>query len=384
MSLTQVLHHQALLQDSIRMTAYHRAISEVVRPGDIVIDIGTGSGILSFLAAKAGARRVYAIEHGDIINAARKLAEVNGLGSQIVFVHSHSAAAEIPETADVVLSEILGHFGIEEDALAVSGCAREKWLRPGGTMLPAWLAINLVPVACPSVWEAIIGFWQRGLHGVDFSALARLAHQTPHLHDCTSAVGVAPPQTVARYDFASVENPPAVLDYSAEFMVCRSGTLHGLVGYFEAGLSPGVNISTGPHAPLTHWKQMFFPGEVPVPVEPGDRIMCRLKRGQGGVRFWFWSVVVTRGTKRLGQTIQFAPAMEISPRMVQVTESGYVPRLSQAGEARRRLFELSDGRRTLGEISALLYAEYPTLFSDMADARLQAASWLWRLLAKTP
>ena len=63
--------HRHLLDDHTRTSALIDAINAVVKPGDTVIDLGTGTGILAMAAARAGAARVYAIDHASIVDSAR-------------------------------------------------------------------------------------------------------------------------------------------------------------------------------------------------------------------------------------------------------------------------------------------------------------------------
>src|SRR5438128_2452160 len=79
--------------------AYESAIRQVVRPGSVVVDIGTGSGILALMACRSGARKVFAIEPADVIQLAREIARANGYADRIEFIQSHSTAATLPERA---------------------------------------------------------------------------------------------------------------------------------------------------------------------------------------------------------------------------------------------------------------------------------------------
>jgi hypothetical protein len=62
-----------------------------------------------------------------------------------------------------------------------------------------------------------------------------------------------------------------------ESVISRGGAFHGLVGYFRAGLAPGVVLSTSPEEPATHWQQTFLPMEEPVTVEGGDEVRFQIK-----------------------------------------------------------------------------------------------------------
>ena len=104
--------HRQYLSDAARIEAFRSAIHEVVRPGDVVVDLGSGTGILGFLACQAGAAKVYAIEQGGMIEMARALARANGFESRIVFVPGLSTRISIPERADVIVADQIGQSGI--------------------------------------------------------------------------------------------------------------------------------------------------------------------------------------------------------------------------------------------------------------------------------
>ena len=102
--------HKALIADAIRTTAYQKAIFETVKDGDIVVDLGTGTGILACFACQSGAKKVYAIEKKKIIELAKEVARANNLEEKIVFVGDASTEVTLPEKADVLISELIGTF----------------------------------------------------------------------------------------------------------------------------------------------------------------------------------------------------------------------------------------------------------------------------------
>ena len=117
----------------------------MVRPGDIVLDLGAGSGILSVFAARAGAERVYAVERTSVAALAQELAVANGVAGIVRVIHGDVMDIELPERVDVIVSEWLGGFGIDEGMLVPVIAARDRWLKPGGVMIPrsvsAWAAL---------------------------------------------------------------------------------------------------------------------------------------------------------------------------------------------------------------------------------------------------
>lgn len=140
--------HRLMLGDQLRMDAYRAAVAESVRPGDTVLDLGTGTGILARWALEAGAARVYGIDlNKSILDTAVERLTVLGLVDRFVPLHGLSFDLELPERVDLVISEILGNLADNENAPAILGDARQRFLRPGGRMLPSRVESYLVPVA---------------------------------------------------------------------------------------------------------------------------------------------------------------------------------------------------------------------------------------------
>src|SRR5512132_1946794 len=137
--------HRTMIRDRVRTEAFRRAIASVVRPGDIVLDVGAGSGILSMFAARAGAARVYAVERTTVAVLAQELAAANGVAEIVRVIHGEVMDVELPERVDLIVSEWLGGFGIDEGMLVPVIVARDRWLKPGGVMIPylvtAWAAL---------------------------------------------------------------------------------------------------------------------------------------------------------------------------------------------------------------------------------------------------
>src|SRR5437867_8406546 len=122
--------HRQFLCDRARLQVFERAVAAAVRPGDVVIDLGAGTGILGMFACRAGASRVYAIEAGGMIEVARALAQANGFGDRILFLRAHSSDVTLPEQADVLVADLVGRMGFEAGAFEVYGHVR-RWLKPG-------------------------------------------------------------------------------------------------------------------------------------------------------------------------------------------------------------------------------------------------------------
>lgn len=141
--------HIAMLNDTTRTAGFLAAIREVVRPGDVVVDIGTGTGILAVAAARAGARHVYAIEASAIGKGARAVFEANGLADRITLLEGWSTQLTLPERADVLVSEIIGNDPLGESILEYTRDALQRLLKPGARLVPGRLRLFGLPITIP-------------------------------------------------------------------------------------------------------------------------------------------------------------------------------------------------------------------------------------------
>ncbi len=362
----RVFQHRMMLADQVRMEAYKKAINEVIRKGDIVVDIGTGSGVLAFFAVQAGARKGYAIEQDRIITEAEKLAELNRLEKRIVFIRGRSDRVELPEKVDVVISEIIGHFGLDEHVLRFKDDARERFLKPGGKFIPSWLELYLVPVESEVIWRNNIGLWSNDFYSLDLSPVRNYAISQRYVQDCSGRVKqLAAPFLVSHIDFYKIEKTQSV--FEGEFLINKKGNFHGFVGFHQTGLSQKIVISTSPENLLTNWGHSFFPLHDVVPVENGDRVTFRIKAiPQDDALFWEWDT----GVKRNGvKKAKFSQSnFTITKEELVIGRSDFRPILSKEAEMMRRVLGLCNGNTTMGEIAEILMAEYPGEYKNLKDA----------------
>ena len=274
-ALTLFDDYREMLADTIRLDAYTRAIEATVRPGDVVVDLGAGLGILSLIAARAGAARVHAIEKGDAAELMRRVGERNGLTDTIVIHEANSRDVTLGERANVLVSETLGSFALDENTLPFTVDARERLLEEGGRMIPRALEPFLAPVELPEEHDKA-AFWS-DVAGFDFSdAREQMLSRMRQARVDPEAL-VADGQRCARFDLATTN--ALGLSVRHLFPMRRAGTVHGLAGWFRAELSEGVTIDTAPSAPATHWAQAYFPYRSPVSVIEGDVMEVKLQIG---------------------------------------------------------------------------------------------------------
>ena len=249
----------------------------------MVVDLGSGSGVLSFFAVEAGAARVYAIEKQHTADAAALLARHNGCEDRITFIHEYSLHAEIPERANVLITETLGMSGFDEQILGLVVDARTRYLTPDATIIPSRIVLSAVPVELPGTYDHHVAWWSEPRYGLDLGPLRTFASNVIYATDIHGSAYLAAPASLIDVDLSSIETSDAV--GHVLFTASRDGQLHGFGGWFTATIAPGITVSNEvPRA--THWQQAFFPLETPVSVVRGDEISLALQTHDG--RAWRW------------------------------------------------------------------------------------------------
>jgi protein arginine N-methyltransferase 1 len=275
--------HRWLLSDRGRTLAFRDAIHQLVRPGDVVVDLGSGSGILAFFAAEAGAARVYAIEQEHIADVAALVARHNNYHDRVVLLHEYSLKATVPEKANVLITETLGNFGFDEQIAGLTLDARERYLTPDAILIPRRVVLHTVPVELPDIFERHIDWWSESRYGVDLKPVRTFASNMVYSTDVPERAHLATPSAIIDVDLTTIETSDA--SGHSHFTATRDGIFHGFGGWFSATLAPGLVISN-PNPHDTHWQQVFLPVEHPVEVHRGDAIDLELQTHDG--RAWRW------------------------------------------------------------------------------------------------
>jgi SAM-dependent methyltransferase len=263
----QLRPHRSMLRDTTRTFAFSEALSQLVTPESVVLDMGTGTGILGMLAARLGARRVYAVERTPIAETARKLIEDNQLQDTVTVIQADAATVELPEPVDVVVSEWLGGIGIDENMLPILIAVRDRHLRPSGVMIPSVVTSWAAPTFDPFIADELTYFDSRP-YGLDLSRISALTAQELFYgrHYLTADQLVCPPQPMWRVDVGSVSVAHAK-SFSArlEFRFDKKQTVNCLMMWFTATLAGTVRLSCSPDS-ATCWGRTVAPLRRPVTV----------------------------------------------------------------------------------------------------------------------
>jgi SAM-dependent methyltransferase len=268
MSYDTIRSHLEMLHDRVRTEAYRKAIQEVVRPGDRVLDFGCGTGVLSIFAERAGADRVYALDRSRMIAAARTIFAENGC-QRIEPLSGDGDEIELPSQVDVIVSEWMGHFLFAEQMLEPLLRLRDDFLREGGRIIPARCSLYAGLIAKSSHMEELSFLCTRP-YGIDFSAVGDWPFRE------VGVLRISPdellPETVCigELDLHTITAMPRVL--AGTIASQKDAAVYGLCGWFDAQLSPNVKLSTSPFSAPTHWMQFHFPFDRPLEIRAGQAI----------------------------------------------------------------------------------------------------------------
>ncbi len=360
-----------MILDHLRMDAYVRALRQAVKPGSVVLDIGTGTGIFALLACQLGASRVYAIEPDDAIEVARETAAANGYAERIEFIQKRSTEVTLPERADVIVSDLRGVLPLFASHIPSVIDARKRFLTPGGTLIPRRDTLWVTVVEAPDLYRQYANPWDHNGYGLDM----RVAHQI--VTNTWGKVKVTPeqllvePQSWATLDYATVESPDAIAEETST--VTRPGTAHGLNLWFDATLVEGVHFSNAPGEPELVYGSAFFPFSRPVPLAVGDTASVGLQAKLIGEDYiWRWNTcILDQGdTRRIKASFAQSTffGTPLSSTYLRKRASSHVPTLNEEGQIDLFIIGLMDGINSLGEIARQISARFPTRFATWTDA----------------
>ena len=289
------------MADELRTNAYREAIARTVKPGDVVIDIGCGSGILSFFACQAGASKVYAIDRGGMAGIAQLLARHLGFADRITVLRDESTSVELPERADVLVTETLGPNGLDENILGSIIDARARLLRPGAAIVPRQVVLSIVPVELSELHARHVAWWSEPRYGLDLRPLRVFASNSILVVKFNAEAYAAPPAAILDIDLATA---PSTLSGAARSSSRRRRGRARLGLWFSATLIDGIAISNIEPG-VTHWGQAFFLldrtdyGDL-----SGTRDQSRTETDDGNS--WRWNGKA--GAEEFDQTTWFAAA----------------------------------------------------------------------------
>ncbi len=335
--------HFPMLADETRNRAYANAIAAKVRPGDIVLDIGCGAGLTAMLAARAGAKHVYTCEQQPLIaQAAVRVIEQNGLADRITVLpkmsHNLVVGLDLPERADVVVSEIVDTVLLGEGALATLVHAMNKLAKPNARAIPerGTLKAQLVESS------ELLKLWRpqkaEGFTLSAFHRFANVAQITPNDLLACPLRPLSPANDLFRFDFI---RPDMVAQQVTKSLTCfENGMIHAVLVFFDMELSNGIGVSNGLNTG-GHWGRTAFLTHHPISAMPGDTLSVTAKHDTSRL-----SLVAENAVSFAADVNQIAKAMKCAPESVGSSKDRDSTRFKPIPRPTSRIDALSSSEET--------------------------------------
>jgi predicted nicotinamide N-methyase len=264
----------AMLFDVVRTEAFGKAIKKIVRNKD-VLEIGTGTGILSLFATNFGAQSVTATEAAEeTFQTARNTIRNNGFRKKISLIQYKNKPIKFGKKFDVIMSECLGHFAFDENMVSVVA-KYKKHLKKGGVFLPRRISLFISLAENADFYKQNINLWNNSAYGFDFSAMKKLSQKRVYIQTFKQKQILSTVGKIINYDLK--EKTPYSLKGLQKIRTKKAGIAHGLAGWFSAELADGININTSPLLAPTHWEQCFFPFEKPIKIKKNDNLKITME-----------------------------------------------------------------------------------------------------------
>jgi protein arginine N-methyltransferase 1 len=363
-----------MMASANRMEAFVEALSQSVTKDSVVIDLGAGTGVFALLACRFGARRVYAIDPNDAIAVAEELAAENGFSDRLVCIQDLSTSVELPERADLIVSDLRGMVPLFENHLPTIIDARERLLKPDGTLIPRGDRIWAALVEAEKPYSNLVDPWDDGRFGLDMSAGRRYVVNDTRTYEFKPEHLLSEAQVWTDLDYKTITF--ADVDGELEWVASRKGTAHGIALWFESELADGVGYQTGPeHLDDMHrclWLSFYQPIEVEADDVIWSKVSARLVEAD---YVWRWQTGVGSGdgTARLELDQSDFFGMPRGRKTLRRGRAEHAPELDLDGQIDRFILDSMDGAASLQEIAQRVAGRYPESFDNPGDALSRVA-----------
>ncbi len=298
-----ITFHRKLLNAPKRMLQYQKAIHDTVKAGDVVLDLGCGSGILGLFACQAGASKVYAVEQSAAITLAKELAKANGYSDRIVYLNQNIKDVQLDEKVDVIVSELISKAVLGQRMSEAIGWSRDNLLKTEGRILPKHVDLLVAPIEHAKLYQKTT-LPPLAEYNLDFSPISKRSYSTPiSCHTPTDAL-LSAGQIAYHYNAYTA----GINDYFTSHLVYsvdKPGTLHGFTLWFSSILSDDhILANTPPGIPA--WDNLVLPLSEPITVERGDTIELALTGRDDSEMpsMWAWNTKVNHGSDLMSEQKQ--------------------------------------------------------------------------------
>jgi protein arginine N-methyltransferase 1 len=357
--------------DESRAGRYVQALRQAVTKDSIVLDIGAGTGIFSLLACRFGAKKVYAVEPNPLIHLAQEFAVQEGFQDKIEFIQDYSNNIELPEKADVLISDLRGSMPLALASVASIIDARKRLLKPDGVMIAQKDTLYFAPAECAEIYEEKISRLLKDYYGINILSAKRLITNQVLLAKGFDFQMISPAGVFAQLDYTLLEDTS--FGAKMEWQVEKKGKFHGLLSWFVSELGFDLTVTNSLENPETVYGTPFLPLDEPVEVEIGDKIEVNLSAEyvHGGY-VWTWNTAVYPKNNLTEPKVQFNQsnvAGTFTPPTSILKQSEYfLPQPNENAELHLAFLQAMDGELLLGDVADILLEKFPDKFKDFDAA----------------
>lgn len=273
----RIEYHRTLIADKVRNDAFFAALKAVIKPGiSVVADIGAGTGLLGLMASKLGAREVYLFETAEVAGVAAQILKANA-AKNCHLIPCHSTEFTDALQADVIVSETLGNYALEENIVDTLSHARKRFLKKGGVVIPSRVTQVVAPVVVPRIHNELSA-WDRAARGLDLSVAKRMSLNNAYVRALATSELLDGGRSAVVWDAVDFTREiKSARKGDARWQLAKSQTIYGFAAWWSCDLHAGIALSTGPDAPRTHWEQLYFPLLEPITAKPRETVCISLR-----------------------------------------------------------------------------------------------------------
>jgi protein arginine N-methyltransferase 1 len=274
----RIEYHRTLIADKARNEALIAALKRVIVPGKTVVaDIGAGSGLLGLMASRLGAKEVHLYEASEeVAQVAAAVLKQNRARNCHLYPCRSTDMLDAPNV-DVIVSETLGNYALEENIIETLADAVKRMLNPGGIVIPSKISQFAAPVIAPRLSQELDA-WRDVGHGLDLEPARTMSVNNVYVRLIEPDELLDGGQSSQMWDDIDLTRPQkgsrrGEMVWTLE----RQATIYGFAYWWTAALGGNLEISTAPTAPRTHWEQLYFPLGAPIIAKKGQSVFLSLR-----------------------------------------------------------------------------------------------------------
>lgn len=370
-----------MVNDRNRTNAYSEAIRARVNSDSVVLDLGAGPGIFTLMACQAGARKVYAVDADGIIQVARELVAANGFCDRVELIQAMSTSVNLPEKVDLIVSDLHGVLPFHQVSVRSILDARDRFLKPGGTLIPQTETLRAALVSAPMSYRRIVEPWEN-TRGLDWRVGRRRAVNTWKQWSRSGEALVSEPQTWVVLEYARLDTPNA--RGTLRWTVAEACEAHGFCLWFDCETTAGCVFSNAPGVgEQSVYRQAFFPWSQPCALVPDSVVVIDVRADLVGEDYiWTWNTDIhdSRDADKRVSTFRQSTFLSapLSTDWVRKASAAFVPSPNEEASIDSMIMDLLFQGITLQEISSRVsdrfgdrFPEWKTALTRVADLSLR-------------